>query len=142
MLSLYWLRFHRARWQLTLAAYVASLAALTKQTGAVVVGPVALWCLWEDWQTSGRRLGSWREWKLSSGYALPLFALIGIGTALLNGVIDDHFLLHIVNAQQSHGTRPEMIGWFFWRDLLRPLPIVCSCRQTDAWSWNRRCSAA
>ncbi|MEE2673855.1 MAG: glycosyltransferase family 39 protein [Myxococcota bacterium] len=140
--SLYRLRFARGRSDLALAAVLSFLAVMTKQTGVVVVAPVALWCAWADWNATDRDLGRFRQWDRFIAYGLVLAALTGIATGLLNGVLDEHFLLHIVGAQQQHGILPHMVGWFFWRDLLLAVPVlslaplawlVVRQRQPDEW---------
>ena len=108
--SLYRFRWARGRPDLVLAAVLAFLAVMTKQTGAVVVAPVAVWCLWADWKAPARdpaRLSglsrSGGQWDRVIAYGLVLAALVGSATWLLNGILDEHFLLHIVGAQQQHG---------------------------------------
>lgn len=123
--SLFLLRFHPGTFGLLGAASLGFLAVMTKQTGAVVVAAVALWCTLLDWNASGRSLSRLLEWPLTRGYAIPLAVLVGVGTLLLNGVLDEHFLLHIVNAQQRHGILGWKVGLFLFDDLLTPLPIAC-----------------
>jgi hypothetical protein len=119
-----------------LAAALGGFAVMTKQTGAVVLAPVALWCAYADWQAHGRSLARVREWTRFLFFGLPLALFVGGGTLLLNGLIDEDFLLHIVNAQQQHGILAGMIGFFFWRDLLLVLPVPVGL--TLAWLWLLR----
>jgi hypothetical protein len=131
--SLYVLRFNSKPVDLVLAALLGGFAVMTKQTGAVVLAPVALWCAFADWRAHGRDLARFREWRRFGLFGLPLAAFVGGGTLLLNGIVDDNFLLHIVNAQQQHAILTRMIGFFFWRDLLLVLPI--SALLILAWLW-------
>ena len=140
--SLYRFRFAQGRSDLVLAAVLAFLAVMTKQTAAVVVAPLALWCAWADWKATERDLGRFREWDRFIAYGLVLAALVGTATGLLNGILEEHFLLHIVGAQQQHGILPHMVGWFLWRDLLLSVPVlslapllwlVLRRRQQDEW---------
>jgi 4-amino-4-deoxy-L-arabinose transferase-like glycosyltransferase len=123
VLSLYLLRFHRGAPGLWSAACVAFLAVMTKQTGAVVAAPVVVWCLWDDWRSRGCSSG--RSWPLTLGFALPLLLLVVLASLLLNGVVDEHFLLHILGAQFQHGIRSGMTSFFFARDLVLTLPLAC-----------------
>jgi hypothetical protein len=132
VLSLYLLRFHRGIGGLVLAASAASLAVMTKQTGAVVAAPVVAWCLWDDWRSrwDDRRRGGpgaarGRRWPLTLGFGLPLVGLVSLAAFLLNGVVDEHFLMHVLGAQWQHGIRHGMISFFFWRDLVLTLPLAC-----------------
>ncbi len=125
LLWLYLLRFSRGWAGLAGAALAAFLCVMTKQTGAVVAGVIVPWCVWDDWRRRSRDVARGRDWRLLLGFGLPLVALVGLGTLLLNGIVDEHFLLHILGAQQQHGIRSGMIGYFFWRDLLVPLPLAC-----------------
>lgn len=125
IVSLYLVRFAETRRGLALGAFVAFLAVMTKQTGAVVVAGVALWCILIDWNANGRGLARLKLWHRTWAYALPLAALVGGGTLLLNGIVDEHFLLHIVNAQQSHEILSWKIGLFFGNDLATTLPLAC-----------------
>ena len=140
--SLYRFRFARGRRDLVLAALLAFLALMTKQTAAVVLGPLVVWCAWADWNDRGRSLRRFREWDRFIAYGLVLAVLTGLATGLLNGVLDEHFLLHIVSAQQQHGILPGMIAWFFWHDLLLSVPVLSLApilwlalwrRQRDEW---------
>jgi hypothetical protein len=121
ILALYLLRFHRGARGLLAASGVAFLALMTKQTGALVVAPVLAWCLFDDWRE--RRLDGARGWPLLLCFGAPVVALTLAAGLLLNGVIDEHFLLHVFGAQWQHGIRPGMTSFFFWRDLAQTLPL-------------------
>ena len=123
--SLYTLRFARNTKGAVVAALLGTLAVMTKQTGAVVLAPVALWCAWADYRAHGRDLRHFREWQRFLGFGIPLAAGVGLSTLLLNGIVDERFLLHIVDAQRQHGIVWSRIGWFFWHDLLFALPVLC-----------------
>jgi hypothetical protein len=125
LLALFLLRFRPSRPRLLAAALVSFLAVMTKQTGVVLLAPVCLWCMHRDWKAQERDLRRWRRFDLVLYYVLPTTLLVAAGSLLLNGVIDESFLRHIVNAQQSHGIRGYMIPWFFGRDLMAPLPVAC-----------------
>ncbi len=129
--SLYLLRFQRGRAGLLTAAAAATLAVMTKQTGAVVVAPVALWCAWADWRAHGRSLRRFAEWQRFVWYGLPLAAGVGTATLLLNGIVDEHFLVHIVSVQQRHSIQAGRFGVFFGHDLLLAVPVLCVA--TVAW---------
>ena len=125
LLGLFLLRFRASRPGLVAAAFVSFLCVMTKQTGAVLLAPVMVWCVAQDWKQGGRDLRRWRRFDLVLYYALPTAILVAVGSLLLNGVIDQSFLRHVVNAQQSHGVRGYMIPWFFGPDLMSPLPVAC-----------------
>lgn len=122
--SLYLVRFRPTQRGLLLAAFVAFLAVMTKQTGVLVVALVALWCIAADWNSHGRAFARVLEWRRTRAYALPLAAFTGVGTLLLNGVLDESFLLHVVGAQQRHGILGWKFGLFFGGDLVTTLPLV------------------
>jgi hypothetical protein len=123
LVSLYAIRFHRGRADLVVAAMLAGLAVMTKQTGAVVFAPVVLWCAWADWRANGRKLAGLAGWDRFLFFGLPFGAFVGIATLFLE-LQDGHFLLHIVGVQPGHGIRWEMIGWFFWKDLMLGVPVL------------------
>jgi 4-amino-4-deoxy-L-arabinose transferase-like glycosyltransferase len=125
LLWLYGLRFHRTERGLVFSGVVAFLAVMTKQTGAVVVAPVALWCVFCDWRASGRSFARFREWSLTRFHVLPITVLGALGTLLLDGILDENFLRHVVGAQQQHGILPWKVGLFFGGDLLSTLPVAC-----------------
>jgi hypothetical protein len=145
--SLYALRAHRGRAGLMLAAVLGAFAVMTKQTGAVVLAPVALWCAWSDWRASGAGAargasgaqgpGGWRavlKWQRFLWFGLPLAALVGLCTLLLDGILDEHFLRYVVGVQEQHPIVPSRIGWFFVNDLLLVLPVPCAF--TGFWLWR------
>ena len=143
--SLYSLRSAASAGVLVMAALLGTLAVMTKQTGALILAPVALWCAWADFRVHGRslrRLGAWQRFLF---FGLPLAAGVGVSTLLLNGVLDENFLLQIVEAQRRHGIVWSRIGWFFWTDLMLALPVLClSClfwltrvgRRDDSRGWD------
>ena len=109
--SLYALRFARSTKGAVVAALLGTLAVMTKQTGAVVLAPVALWCAWADYRAHGRELRRFGEWQRFLGFGIPLAAGVGLSTLLLNGIVDERFLLHIVTAGKGPGdwrTRTEV----------------------------------
>ena len=135
---LYRFRFARGRWDLALAAVLAWLAVMTKQTGVVVVAPLALWCAWSDWKAHGRDWGRIREWDRLLAFGLVLAALVGASTGLLNGILDEHFLLHVVGAQQQHGILPHRVAGFFGRDLFLALPVLSAAPLLWLAGWRRQ----
>jgi len=125
LLTLYLLRFQRSPGGLLAAAFVATLAAMTKQTALVVLAPVGLWCLWLDLRAARSEAAfAWRRFEHVLYFGLPLLLGVALSSAWLD-MGDQQFLRYVVSVQQEHELRPNMIGWFFGHDLMSPLPVAC-----------------
>ena len=120
LLSAFLLRGARSRAGLLAAAGAAFLAAMTKQTEPLLLAALGLWCAVVDWERHGRVL---RRWRLVPWFVLPSAAAILAGWALLDGVLDEHFALHVIWAQSQHGVQAFRFAQFFGPDLLYTLPV-------------------
>lgn len=124
------LRFARGSGDRLAAAGLAILCVMTKQTAVAVFAPLALAGIAADWQAQGRRLRALRSWERLRSFALPL----ALGTALVTLALetfDGRFLRYVLGVQSGHGIKWDMVGWFFWRDLLLSLPLLVL--MTGAW---------
>lgn len=118
--TLYVLRFAERPAGFVVAALLGTACIMTKQTTAVVLAPMVLWCAWRDHREAG---ADWRRWRRFPAFGVVLFVLSLGATAWLEWR-DGHFLLHVLGAQQSHGIRWWVLGWFLRSDLLGSLPIA------------------
>ena len=124
LLGVYALRFWHDSTGRLAAAAIALACVMTKQTGGAVFAPLALWCVWADWQERGRRFEGFREWSRTREYALPLLGITLAATAALELAGGGHFLRYVLGVQPGHGVKWSMIGGFFWSDLGLTLPLA------------------
>jgi len=104
-----------ARWPDVAAGLLLALSCLTKQTLAVLAGPLMLWLAVEDWRRA-LRVGATAAAAFAAGTALSMVAS------------DGWYWYYVVTLPSRHGLFDRSDLWFYlrfwWEDILRPLPIL------------------
>ena len=121
--GVYALRFARGPGGLLGAAFLGAACVMTKQTGAAVFAPLALWCIWADWRAHEGGAETFRNWGRTRYYALPLLGLVVAASAWLE-LQTGYFLRYVIAAQPGHVIRWRMLGGFFGWDLFVTLPVA------------------
>jgi 4-amino-4-deoxy-L-arabinose transferase-like glycosyltransferase len=128
MLAVYILRWHTSTRAAIAAGVLISLSFLTKQTGAIVAVPLAVWCAF---------LG----WRAFLGFAGTVLAIV-VGTTLwLERVFDGWYLYYLFGVPAQHPVAIQSIVGFWRYDFVGPMPVavVVSCvylvwrMRSDEW---------
>lgn len=109
--AIYFLRFNFSGWGLILAGGLATAAYLTKQTALPVFFPLILYSLYVNW-------------RRSLYFIFTLGGLILASILTLDALDNGWFSYYTLTLPKQHSIGTFSLDFWF-RDLLRPLAIVC-----------------